>query len=144
MKQPPKEKVYEAFSAIADGRVNMKEDHAEVTSSNGDKTYEVQWRDNMAASSDPATYWQGYPGYPLIAVWILQGKLQADRTIMSYTAGIPWKKLNDACKRDYARALELALQDNPHKDVVLKEGEKVNAQLAKMDVTLKRKIPALK
>ena len=66
MKQPPKEKVYEAFSAIADGRVNMKEDHAEVTSSNGDKTYEVQWRDNMAASSDPATYWQGYPGYPLI------------------------------------------------------------------------------
>lgn len=26
MKQPPKEKVYEAFSAIADGRVNMKED----------------------------------------------------------------------------------------------------------------------
>jgi hypothetical protein len=42
MKQPPKEKVYEAFTAIADGRVEMHEDHAVVTSSGGDKTYLVQ------------------------------------------------------------------------------------------------------
>lgn len=144
MKQPPKEKVYEAFTAIADGRVDLKEDHAQVTSSNGDKVYKVEWRDNMAASSDPATYWQGYPGYPLIAVWILQGKLAADETVMSYTAGIPWKKLNDACKRDYAKALEMALADNPHREEILKEGEKVNAQLSEMDVTLKRKLPKVK
>jgi uncharacterized protein YbjT (DUF2867 family) len=96
----------------------------------------------MAASSDPATYWQGYPGYPLIAVWILQGKLQADEKIIPYTAGIPWKKLNDACKRDYARALEMALEDNEHREEILAEGKRVNEQLTQMDVTLKRKLPA--
>lgn len=144
MKQPPKEKVYEAFTAIADGRVKMNEDTAEVVSSNGDKTYTVAWRDNMIASSDPATYWQGYPGYPVIAVWILQGKLKADEKVMAYTAGIPWKKLNDLCKRDYAKALAMALENNPHEEEIRAEGEKVNAQLEAMDAILKRKLPKVK
>lgn len=40
-KLPPLQKVYEAWSALADGRVEMGEDEATVTSSNGAKHYTV-------------------------------------------------------------------------------------------------------
>ena len=40
-KLPPLQKVYEAWSSLADGRVEMGEDEATVTSSNGAKHYTV-------------------------------------------------------------------------------------------------------
>ena len=42
-KMPPIEKAYEAYSAIADGRVEMHDGYALVASSDGVKTYEVAW-----------------------------------------------------------------------------------------------------
>ncbi len=41
---PPKAKIYEALSAVGDHRVKIKEDDtAEVVSSDGSKTYLVEW-----------------------------------------------------------------------------------------------------
>ena len=40
-KLPPIEKFYEAYSALADDRVNMGENEATVTSSDGAKAYKV-------------------------------------------------------------------------------------------------------
>ena len=37
MKMPPKSKIYEAFSAIADGRINVKKNTAIIKSSNKQK-----------------------------------------------------------------------------------------------------------
>ena len=71
-KLPPIEKVYEAWSAVADGRVALHPDErrAAIASSNGAKTYTVAWNENGStySSNDNATYWQGYAGYPVIAV----------------------------------------------------------------------------
>ncbi|MGI6218094.1 MAG: hypothetical protein ACOYIK_10855, partial [Coriobacteriales bacterium] len=75
-KMPPIEKVYEAWTALADGRVTLEggateagtSGKATVESSNGSKTYTVVWDADRYASTDNATYWQGYPGYPVIAV----------------------------------------------------------------------------
>jgi hypothetical protein len=70
-KSPPKAKVYEALSAVADGRVTlMGGEKAEVVSSDGTKTYHVEWSpdSNQITSNDNASYWQGYMGYPIIAV----------------------------------------------------------------------------
>lgn len=139
-KLPPKEKVYEAFTALADDRVKMYADHAEVDSSDGNRHYTVNWKDNMYASSDPATYWQSYPGYPVIAVWLKQGILTCDMSVIPNMKGIPWHKLNDEHKRDYAAALAEAVRDMPDKEKILAEGEKVNAQIAGLDIVLKRKI----
>ena len=63
-KLPPIEKVYEAWSAVADGRVALHPDErrAAIASSNGAKTYTVAWNENGStySSNDNATYWQGY------------------------------------------------------------------------------------
>ena len=49
-KQPPKAKVYEALSAVADGRVTMiGAGAAKVLSSSRDKVYTVRWSENGAS-----------------------------------------------------------------------------------------------
>lgn len=72
---PPIQKILEAYTAIVDNHVNLTENEAKVTSSNGAKTYTVSWENDVYHSNDNATYWQGYAGYPVIAVLMLQGKL---------------------------------------------------------------------
>ncbi|MBR3016019.1 MAG: hypothetical protein IKH57_02885, partial [Clostridia bacterium] len=75
------EKICEAYSAIADGRIAISDTSAEVKSSNGVKTYIVTWDGNTYTSNDSASYWQGYPGYPIIAVLMTQGKVTLDREV---------------------------------------------------------------
>ena len=73
-KLPPRAKVFEAFTAVADGRVRLTgPGSATVTSSGGDKTYDVEWSDDgrMVTANDNASYWQGYLGYPILAVLLV-------------------------------------------------------------------------
>jgi hypothetical protein len=102
-KLPPKAKVYEALSALADGRVEIVEPgKAKVTSSSRDKVYDVTWSgEREITSNDNASFWQGYIGYPIIAVLLSTGRLHVDHAIASSLKGIPWKKLNTKFKRDY-------------------------------------------
>lgn len=112
-KAPPKAKVYEALSAIADGRVEMVgERTAHVTSSARDKTYTVEWSEDGKGitSNDNASHWQGYLGYPILAVLMLRGDLKFSPTIASLLSGVPWKRLNDEFRRDYDRAIEHVLE----------------------------------
>lgn len=74
-KLPPIEKIPEAYSAIADHRIEMSENSAVVDSSDKTKRYTVTWNDDLYTSNDNASIWQGYAGYPMIAVlihWISQ------------------------------------------------------------------------
>ena len=107
---PPPIKVYEALGAIGDGRVRaMDDDDApgvwDVVSSEGAKTYRVELSADgrEISSNDNASYWQGYVGYPAIAVLIARGTLHASAEATRALAGIPWKELNRRFKNDYAR-----------------------------------------
>lgn len=112
MKKLPKvEKIYEAYSVLADGRFDLAPDHLLVRSSDGLKEYKVTWDDaGNYRSNDSATYWQGYAGYPVIAALLLQGRLPLDEEVAAWFTGIPWKVLNDAHKRDYAAAAAEAFE----------------------------------
>lgn len=111
-KMPPKAKVYEALSALVDGRVRIiSATEAEVTSSSGDKKYSVKWSDLRITSNDNASRWQGYTGYPIIAVLLHLGKLNCDPGIAKPLAGVPWKQINDMYKRDYDKAVDHVLQE---------------------------------
>lgn len=120
MKIGPVEKIYEALSAIADDRVKFITEEgclmptaqgvAKVTSSDGKKTYTVTWQGEDYTSNDNATYWQGYAGYPVIAVLMLQGRLPLDRNIAELFKDINWTELNTSHKRDYAAALDEVMQ----------------------------------
>ena len=111
-KLPPPEKAAEAYSAIADGRVTLfaAEERAEVISSDGEKKYAVAWRGNVYTSTDNATRWQGYAGYPVLAVLMLQGRLPLDREVAALFSGINWTELNRKHRRDYAAALDAVVR----------------------------------
>ena len=88
-KMPPKAKIYEALSAVADKRVFITgRSTAQVHSSSRDKTYDVEWSENMheITSNDNASYWQGYTGYPIIAVLMETGKLSFEPRIAQLLA----------------------------------------------------------
>ena len=112
-KQPPIAKVYEALSAVGDGRVKLTgEASAQVASSGGDKTYTVRWSHNggEVISDDNATRWQGYPGYPIIAALLLIGRLPYDPAVARWLAGVPWHDLNKQYKRNYDAAVNYVLE----------------------------------
>jgi len=107
-KMPPIAKVYEALGAIGDNRVHLVDaQHASVTSSDGTRTYQVEISADHReiSSNDNASYWQGYLGYPAIAVMIARGLLEARADVVKALTGIQWKKLNTRFRNDYERTL---------------------------------------
>ncbi len=112
LKHPIKAKVYEAFGAIADQRVELiGNDQARITSSAGDRKYTVRWSTDRRrfTSNDNATRWQGTIGYPIIAVLLMLNEIALDRRIAAELAGVPWKRLNDQARRDYDSVIEKVL-----------------------------------
>ncbi len=113
-KLPPSAKVFEAFTAVADGRVRLTgPGSATVTSSGGDRTYDVEWSDDgrTVTANDNASYWQGYTGYPIVAVLLALGRLHADETAVGALAGVPWHSLNRQYRRDYDAAVAHVLDE---------------------------------
>ena len=139
-KLPPIEKIYEAYSAIADGRVTFQDsDAAAVLSSDGTKQYTVAWRDSLYTSNDSATYWAGYPGYPVLAVWMLQGILPLNREIAAGFADINWNEANRKYKRNYAKAADAVMEEKGlDKAAARKEAERVYEALKQFEYTVGR------
>ena len=105
MKMPPLEKIPEAYTTIADQRIEMGPGRATVKSSDGQKIYIVEWDKDCYSASDNASYWQGYAGYPIIAVLLLEGRLPYSPEDALRFKGVNWKKLNQAHKNNYTAAL---------------------------------------
>ena len=117
-KLPPKEKIYEAFSVLADNRFVIESNgKASVTSSSGNKQYSLEWIEENSlletiikiTSNDNASYWQGYLGYPIIAILMVNEKVQFNRSIIEHFKGIQWKALNTACNNNYSKVVEKIL-----------------------------------
>jgi hypothetical protein len=138
-KMPPKAKIYEALSAVADQRVSITGTTvAQVQSSSHDKIYDVEWSEDICeiTSNDNASYWQGYIGYPIIAVLLKIGKLSFNFHISELLAGVPWKVINDQFKRNYDRTINHVLdhieENGGSRMAIVQEVEKIYAQLGKL------------
>ncbi len=138
-KMPPIQKILEAYTAIVDKHVELKNNEALVTSSNGAKTYTVSCEDNIYHSNDNATYWQGYAGYPIIAVLMLQGKIPFDQKLADNFASVNWNEVNAKFKRNYAKAAsEVIKEKRLDEKEVMAELEKVYRALKDLPITIKR------
>lgn len=139
---PPIEKIPEAYSAIVDERIKIYEDYAIVSSSDFVKEYRIEWHDNEYASNDNASYWTGNIGYPVIALLMLQGKLDYNPEIAKHFSGINWKKLNTAAKNNWSIVVDKIMSDlkahNVDTDEIKKEIEKVYEQIKNLDLTYKK------
>ena len=147
MKMPPIEKVYEAWSALADGRVKIDPEStvetgkALVGSSDDAKEYTVTWREgDIYTSNDNATYWQLYPGYPIIAVLMLQHRLpEPSAELLAKFGGINWNAVNKAAKGNYAKAFaEAAAEAGIPVENARSEAETVMSQLSALPLSIKR------
>lgn len=140
-KLPPIEKISEAYTAIEDNRVEFYENHAIVKSSNFEKEYLIKWKENLYYSNDNSTYWQGYPGYPVIAVLMLQSKLSLNKEVSKYFKDINWNKLNKDNKRDYKKSVEQILENNSieEKELIFAEINRVFEEIKNLDLELTRK-----
>jgi len=108
LRMPPRIKVLEAASSVADGRVKKQGDSYRVVSSSGEvRVYTVSITDSKVKSDDNGTVYRGYVGYPIIAVLMVEGRLQYNTRIGEALRGIPWKKLNDQYK-NYAAVEQIA------------------------------------
>ena len=138
-KMPPIQKILEAYTAIVDKHVELKNNEALVTSSNGAKTYTVSWDNDIYHSNDNATYWQGYAGYPIIAVLMLQGKIPFDQKLADNFASVNWNEVNAKFKRNYAKAAsEVIKKKGLNEKEVMTELEKVYEALKDLPITIKR------
>jgi hypothetical protein len=105
---PPLAKIYEAIGALGDGRVRLEDErHASVVSSDRSKTYQVELSADgrEISANDNASYWQGYIGYPAIAVILKRGLCPVQAEAMSALTGIPWNELNRRFRNDYSRTI---------------------------------------
>ena len=147
-KSPPKAKIYEALSAIGDGRVKLKADRkAEIESSGRSKTYLVEWSDDLhgITSNDNASYWQGYMGYPIIAVLLRLGRLDFNKETADLLSGIPWKQINKQFRNNYDKAVESVLDqleaNGVDRQTITSEVEKIMAQVETLEL---EKLPSRK
>jgi hypothetical protein len=138
-KMPPLIKVYEALGAIGDGRVHEKGGRAaEVVSSDRSKTYrvEVSADGREVSSNDNASYWQGYLGYPGVAVMLARGFLSARVETTRALAGIPWKEINRRFKNDYERTTaevaRIVAERGGNFDAIRAEAESILAAMRAM------------
>ncbi len=108
-KMPPLAKIYEALGALGDGRVQLEDErHASVLSSDRSKTYQVEISADgrEISSNDNASYWQGYLGYPAIAVMLKRGLCAVRAEAISALSGIAWNELNRRFRNDYSRTID--------------------------------------
>ena len=142
IKVPPIEKIHEAYSALADGRVTLRDTEADVSSSDLAKQYIVKWKDETYSSNDNASYWQGYLGYPLIAVLMLQGKLSFNKEIAENFKGINWKKLNTEHKNNYSEVVKQIMEELKKSgvdcDKINNEVNKVYKEIEQLTINTKR------
>ena len=144
-KLPPKAKIYEAMSAVADNRIKITgKTNAEVTSSSHDKTYTVVWSNDLTriTSNDNASYWQGYLGYPIVAVLMMRGDVTFDIQIAEHLKGVPWKDINKRFRNDYEKAVDSVLSSLEEKgidtSILTAEIERIMAQLGHLSL---KKLP---
>ncbi len=141
LKMPPLAKIYEAYTCIADKRIKLEENRALVSSSDGKKNYTVKWQGNCYVSNDNASFWQGYPGYPILAVLMLQKRLPFKEEIISLFSHINWHELNLKYKRDYEKAVDEVLSKiNYDTNEIKKETEKIYEELKNLPIEIKRKL----
>jgi hypothetical protein len=140
-KLPPKEKIYEAFSVLADNRITYTGDHsAHISSSDGKKQYTVKWSVDgnsiKITSDDNGSKWQGYTGYPILAILMAKDILKVNTEILPNFRSIPWNSLNKSFKNDYARAVEsvLAGLEKDISEKISKESDSVYEQLQALNL----------
>ena len=147
-KLPSLIKIYETLTVMGDERITVSGNTAKVISSNGDKTYDVEYDPaaNTIMANDNDSFWQKRLGYPSIAYALQTKMIPYNPKAGQLMAGVNWKKLNTSNHRNYDLSIEtvLAKLDPEDRELVEKEAKnianEVEALKLKMPEHLKRPV----
>ncbi len=144
---PPRVKVLEALSAIADERIRVLSDKiAQVISSDRTRQYTVilDLENRVVYSNDNGTKYRRYIGYPIISFLMIKRILEYNDRLAQALRGIPWKRLNETYKR-------YIIVERIVKDLAKKKGiepheidefiDKVMSQLEGLELYLDETLP---
>ena len=134
LRQPPRIKVLEALSAVADRRLQrLDRGMYLVRSSDGSRIYRVyvDVEKGVAYSDDNGTRYRGYIGYPIIAALMEEGVLSYSERLGEALRGIPWRKLNESLKK-------YALVEKEVKKIASEKGVSPEELDAFVEETMKR------
>jgi hypothetical protein len=133
---PPVIKIYEALGSLADDRVKVTGNTAQVYSSSGNKFYSVEFdpRTQAIMVNDNGSFYKGYLGYPAIAFLLAIGELSYSPEIAKKLQGIPWKDINQKFKNNFDKTLEYIL----HEKTPIERGD-IEKEVIAIDAELKNK-----
>jgi len=141
-KLPPEIKIYEALSAVADNRIEVRGNDAMVHSARSDAPYQVHYNPDRQEimSNDKGAFWQRYVGYPAIAFLLKSGVIQYDQIYAAALSGLNWKEIKSQFGEDYERTAEhvheLLRQKGISIDGFAMEIDKIAVQIEKLDLSM--------
>jgi hypothetical protein len=115
-KTPPVEKVYEAITAVLDQRILIdlgKPNQGRCYSSSGNKYYDIEFDPQKEAitANDNSAYYVGILSYPMVAYLMVRGIVTFKPERLLALKGVVWKDINQKYKNDYAKAVEVVLNN---------------------------------
>lgn len=122
-KKPKDEHIaYEAFTAVADGRVEkVGKGEYKCFSSSGNKFYclvfEQEGKIFSFMSNDNMAYYRKEFSYPMLAVLIFEKIIPVESEILEHFKNIFWKEINTKNKNDYMKSVNEVLVDLERKGV---------------------------
>lgn len=133
--------VYEAFTAVADARVEKSgEGKYKCFSSSGNKFYsltlEKEGESFSFMSDDNMAYYRKEFSYPILAVLILEKIIPVDTQVLNHFKNIFWKEINTKNKNDYMKSVREVLEGLAEKDIdVIKIENQVSEIFTKISST---------
>ena len=110
-KKPHIEKIYEALTAIAEGRIEKHGKTAKCFTSNNNKFYDIKYDPIIGSinSNDNEAYYTHSLSYPMIAYLMLTKKIPFERELLEILRDIDWDSINQNFKNDYDKSIRFVL-----------------------------------
>ena len=143
-KLPPKLKIYEALWAIADERIKidgiLAYQGTVYSASSKGKSYTISYNPdtNIVSSNDNGSVHQGYLGYPIIAFFLKNWKLNYNTEILPMLKNIDRIEIKQQVNKSHEESLRVLLgklfQQGFDVDVLVRECENIYQQLEKLQL----------
>jgi hypothetical protein len=129
--------IYEALTAIADGRVEVFESSAKIFSSSRNKFYTLHFDLNEMSfmSDDNMAYYKDEVSYPMLCVLLYKDIVSYDKESLKYFVNFPWKDVNQKNKNDYMKSVEEFLEDRKeHRNYIENLTKNIFSQLSNIKI----------